>query len=111
MLGAAGVHLQGVGVGGFDARFDFDGGGECVSEGVGAVARLAAGLFDAGAWLLQVGAGVYLLTSQAADPNSYLQLLAHGLGAYMVGRGLFAARALYFQARQVELLEQLVDGD
>ena len=51
------------------------------------VAGLVAGAFC-------VYAGVYLLRSHAAASDSYLELIAHGLGWYMIGKGIFVAAAL-----------------
>jgi len=53
---------------------------------------------DIAAGLMCVGAGAYLLLSQTAAPNSYLQVIGHGLGAYMIGKGIFVWRSLFLQA-------------
>lgn len=60
--------------------------------------RLAAVLAGAACVL----AGLYLLTSQTADPDSYLQILGRGLGLYMVGKGLFVGALLYAHAAVLE---------
>lgn len=64
-------------------------------------------LFDAASWLLCVGAGVYLVTSKTAASDSYLQVIAHGIGIYMIGKGLFIARSLHLQAESLWRLEEL----
>ena len=54
--------------------------------------------------LFCVGAGVYLLGSQTVGPNSYLELLAHGMGLYFIGKGLFVWVSLARQHNQLEFL-------
>lgn len=44
--------------------------------------------------------GVYLLGSHAASQDSYLELIAHGLGYYMIGKGIFVGAALVAKALQ-----------
>lgn len=39
-------------------------------------------------------AGLYLLTSQTELENSYLEVLAHGLGLYFIGKGIYVGAAL-----------------
>ncbi|HZO97128.1 MAG TPA: hypothetical protein VFB42_07140 [Gaiellaceae bacterium] len=62
----------------------------------------AGSAWDALAALGAIGAGVYLLASQTADPNSYLQTIAHGLGVYFVAKGVYMGRTTH-------LLSQLLD--
>jgi hypothetical protein len=47
--------------------------------------------------LISIGAGVYLASSQTADPNSYLQTIAHGIGFYFIGKGLYMIAMLLRQ--------------
>ena len=57
---------------------------------------------DAAAVLVTIGAGIYLLASKTAAPDSYLQTIAHGIGAYMIGKGLWMARSLHLQERLLD---------
>lgn len=51
------------------------------------IAGLVAGAFC-------VYAGIYLLDSQTVSEDSYLETIAHGLGWYMIGKGVFVAAFL-----------------
>lgn len=64
-------------------------------------------LFDAASWILCVAGGVYLLLSKTAAADSYLQVIAHGLGLYMVGKGLFIARSTHFQLQSLLRIEEI----
>jgi hypothetical protein len=41
------------------------------------------------AGLVAVGAGIYLLSRQNASGDTWLEVLAHGVGVYFIARGLF----------------------
>jgi len=53
---------------------------------------------DVLAALLMMGAGAYLLTTNTVAENSIFNALLHGLGAYMIGKGIYCARALHLLA-------------
>lgn len=53
--------------------------------------NLIAGLIAGG---FCVYAGIYLLGSHTASADSYLEVIAHGIGWYMIGKGVFVAAAL-----------------
>lgn len=44
-----------------------------------------------------IAAGYYLISIQAADPDSILESLCHGLGIYMIGKGIFVGALLWKQ--------------
>jgi hypothetical protein len=55
-----------------------------------------------------IAAGVYLLSTQAVAENSFLEVLAHGIGIYFIGKGVFIWSTLARQDRMIDLLaEQL----
>lgn len=60
------------------------------------------------AGIVAILAGIYLLTSQAAGPNSYLELLAHGIGAYFVGKGLWMIAMAHMESDSRSSLDDLV---
>jgi hypothetical protein len=64
--------------------------------------KSAGSVWDALAGLGAVGAGIYLVASQTADPNSYLQTIAHGIGVYFIAKGIYIGRSAH-------LLSLLVD--
>jgi multisubunit Na+/H+ antiporter MnhC subunit len=67
--------------------------------------RHAGHWLDILAVLLSVGAGVYLLLSRSpAGINSWFSVIAHGMGAYFLAKGVYMGRALHLQARIVDLL-------
>jgi hypothetical protein len=41
------------------------------------------------AGLVAVGAGIYLLSRQSASGDTWLEVVAHGVGIYFIARGLF----------------------
>lgn len=57
--------------------------------------------------VVSIGAGLYLIGSQTAAPNSYLEVIAHGMGVYFIAKGLFMGPSLFQQAGYAELLESL----
>ncbi len=64
-------------------------------------------LIDIIATLLSIGAGVYLLSEHSASVagvqgSSWLEVIAHGMGAYFVAKGLWMARSLHLQAETVD---------
>jgi hypothetical protein len=65
-------------------------------------------IWDLAAGLICIGAGIYLLQTQAAEP-SIIETLMHGIGVYFIGKGLFVIRAGMLAAKQVVSLERLVE--
>lgn len=61
-------------------------------------------LLSAVSGLFCVAGGLYLLTSQAVGQDSYIELIAHGMGLYFIGKGLFVWLSLAQQRDQSELL-------
>lgn len=53
------------------------------------------------------GAGYYLLTSHTADPTSYLQTIGHGLGGYMIGKGIFVWAVTWHYADRADMPPEL----
>jgi hypothetical protein len=64
--------------------------------------------WDVIAGLICIGAGIYLLQTQASE-SSILEVLMHGIGVYFIGKGLFVIRAGMLAAKQVRSLESLVE--
>ena len=56
-------------------------------------------------------AGVYLLSVQAAAPDSILETIAHGLGIYMIGKGIFVGALLWKQDSLERTTRQLGRDD
>jgi len=62
------------------------------------------------AGLICIGAGVYLLAHGGQDIDlgngqtgqSWLEILAHGLGIYMIGKGVFIWGAIWYAADTAE---------
>lgn len=77
------------------------------SEGMGKFADVLG--FIGG--LLCVVAGLYLFSSQTADSNSYLQTIAHGIGLYFMGKGLYVVQAVIRRSAQVWYLESIRDAE
>jgi hypothetical protein len=48
--------------------------------------------------LVSVGAGISLVVIEAAGQNSLLEAIAHGMGWYFIGKGLFMT-AVAFQVK------------
>lgn len=72
-------------------------------------------LIDIAATLLCAGAGVYLLSHNSAPievggeaGQSWLEILAHGIGIYFLGKALFIARSTHLDAEAVVALRKLV---
>jgi hypothetical protein len=57
--------------------------------------------------LIAIGAGAYLLQTQAAGDDSFLEVIAHGMGAYFVAKGLFIWATLSEQERATGLLARI----
>lgn len=55
------------------------------------------------AGLVCVAAGVYLILLQPAVEESLIGAIAHGLGVYFVGKGIFAGATLWVLADQRDL--------
>lgn len=64
---------------------------------------------DYAAALIAIGAGLYLIQTQAVGSNSLIEAFMHGVGAYFVGKGIYMGRNAYLQAQQESRLEQLVE--
>jgi hypothetical protein len=77
------------------------------SESVGKFADVA-GIIGA---VVCVIAGFYLLGSNTADANSYLQVIAHGIGIYFIGKGLYLIQAVVRRSASVWFLESIRDAD
>ena len=60
--------------------------------------------------ILCLVAGVYLFTSRTQDANSYLMTIAHGIGIYFVGKGLFVIQSVVRGSGQVSFLSK-IHGD
>ncbi len=64
---------------------------------------------DTLAGLISIGAGLYLLSTQAVADNSLFEVIAHGIGGYFVAKGLFMLRAAHLQSRQIDLQERALE--
>lgn len=57
------------------------------------------------AGLTCVAAGVYLLQTQSlGEESSWLETIAHGMGIYFIGKGVFVWVSVLMQAEVVEAL-------
>lgn len=78
-------------------------------------------ILDVAATLVSVGAGVYLLTRHSVSVDipgvgqqggqSWFEVIAHGMGAYFVAKGIWMARSLHLQFQSHERLVELVELD
>lgn len=70
-------------------------------------------LIDIAAGVIVVGAGIYLLQSQSvsdvAGGQSWFELLAHGIGIYFLGRGIWMIRHAGHQEDVVDRLDRLIE--
>jgi len=70
-------------------------------------------LVEVVAALLVIGAGAYLLQAQSVGVvqggESWFQVLAHGIGIYFLGRGLWMLRQVGRQEDVVDRLDRLVE--
>jgi hypothetical protein len=57
--------------------------------------RSSSSWLDGLAALGAIGAGIYLLSSQTEANNSYLEVIAHGMGAYFVAKGIWMGRTAH----------------
>jgi len=55
-------------------------------------------------------AGGYLLSTQAVADNSFLEVIAHGMGIYFLAKGLWLGPSLWTQHESRRHLEQLARG-
>lgn len=63
------------------------------------------------AGLVCVAAGVYLLqTSAIGDEGNWLETIAHGMGIYFIGKGIFVWISVVTQAATVEALRRPPDS-
>lgn len=60
---------------------------------------------------LCVGAGAYLLQTQAVGESSWFEAIAHGMGIYFIGKGVFIWGSLGLQGRTVDALEASATPD
>jgi len=74
-------------------------------------------LLDIAASLLCIGAGIYLLSHNSPPiavegeaGQSWLEVLAHGIGIYFIGKGLFIARSTHLDGEAVAALRKLVQA-
>lgn len=73
--------------------------------------KVGGALLDILAALGSIGAGLYLLTSQAVSPDSYIELLAHGIGVYFIAKGIYMGRTAYLQARMTGYLSKIASRE
>lgn len=66
-------------------------------------------LLDVLAALLCIGGGLYLLQTNSVGSSSWFQVIAHGMGVYFIGKGLFVGRSAYLATIQAGRLAQLVE--
>jgi hypothetical protein len=58
--------------------------------------------------LICIGAGLYLLSAQTVADDSFLEVIAHGMGVYFIGKGLFIWALLDRQDEHLVALRRLV---
>lgn len=59
--------------------------------------------------LICVAAGIYLLqTSAVGDEGNWLETIAHGMGIYFIGKGVFVWLSLNTQVEMAKSLRTLV---
>lgn len=68
---------------------------------------LLASVFGLVGGIACVAAGGYLLASKTVNVDSYLQVVAHGIGLYFVGKGLYLLQAASRQSTQFWQLRDL----
>ena len=70
-------------------------------------------IVDVAAVLVCIGAGVYLLSAHTVvgvpGETSWFQILAHGIGAYFIAKGLWMARSLQLSAESRDRLNETSD--
>jgi hypothetical protein len=69
---------------------------------------------DYAATLICIAAGLYLLSyngtsTSALGGTSWFQIIAHGIGIYFIGKGLFIARSTHLQGEARDRLTRLVE--
>jgi hypothetical protein len=71
------------------------------------------GLIDLLAALCAIGAGVYLLSHGSPDVelggggSSWFEIIAHGMGAYFIGKGVYIGRSSWQRQKMLELMERV----
>lgn len=66
-------------------------------------------LIDAVAALVAIGAGIYLLSQVSTDASvgrSWFEVIAHGMGAYFIAKGIFMFRSSEQRRDQVRAVEK-----
>lgn len=72
-------------------------------------------MIDIGAGLLAVGAGIYLVQAQSvaavagAGGQTWFELLAHGIGVYVIARGIWMIRHAGHQEDLIDRLDRLIE--
>jgi hypothetical protein len=56
-----------------------------------------------------IGAGIYLLGTQAVAENSLLETLMHGIGIYFIGKGIYVGSSLAIQTETARHTRALVE--
>lgn len=59
--------------------------------------------------IVSIVAGVFLLDTKAANENSLIEVLIHGIGIYFIAKGLFMGPSLIVQAKTEEAINKLVE--
>lgn len=72
--------------------------------------RRAGALVELVAAIGAIAAGLYLLTSQTEAQDSYLQVIAHGIGIYFIAKGVFMGASLARQRETLNVLIRLAEG-
>lgn len=66
-------------------------------------------LLDVAAGIISLGAGAYLIGTNAASANSIFNPLLHGIGAYILARGLWMLTHAGKQEDLIDRLDRLID--
>lgn len=68
-------------------------------------------LIDIAAAIISLGAGAYLIGTHSAADNSIFNPLLHGLGAYILARGLWMLTHAGRQEDILDRLDRLIDKE
>ena len=72
-------------------------------------------IMDVAAALFCIGAGVYLLSEHSVSVpgitggTSWFEIIAHGMGAYFIGKGLFIARSTQLDSEVAKATRKLLE--